>query len=124
MKKSLLLLAIVSLFAANAFAASYWVVMKDGSRYECKQKWTVHDGKAWFTTVAGQTFAVDPVQIDPAKSDEATKFNGAQVINIDGPNVAAPTTAPPQGLGAQVKLRKTPNGAPNPLPTPTPPAAP
>jgi hypothetical protein len=106
MKKSLLLLAIVSLFAANVFAASYWVVMKDGSRYECKQKWTTHDGKAWFTSVSGQTFAVDPVQIDTAKSDEVTKYNGAQVINIGGPTVAATTAAPQQGIGAQIKLRK------------------
>ncbi len=124
MKKSLLLIAIVSLFAANAFAASYWVVLRDGSRYECKQKWTVHDGKAWFTTVGGQTFAVDPVQIDPAKSDEATKFNGAQVFALGGPNVPATTTVPQQGLGAQIKLRKTPTVAPTPPPPATSPSAP
>jgi hypothetical protein len=120
MKKPLLLVAIVSLFAANAFAASYWVVTKDGSRYECKQKWTIHDGKAWFTTVAGQTFAVDPTQIDPAKSEEATKYNGAQVFNIAGPGVPATTTAPQQGLGSQIKLRKpveTPAVAPPPTTT-------
>jgi hypothetical protein len=119
MKKSLLLVAIVSLFAANAFAASYWVVTKDGSRYECKQKWTIHDGKAWFTTVAGQTFAVDPNQIDAAKSEEATKYNGAQVFNIGGPNVPATTSAPQQGLGSQIKLRKPADTPPVPPPPTT-----
>ena len=115
MKKSLLL-AIVSLFAVNAFAASYWVVTRDGSRYECKQKWTIRDGKAWFTTVAGQTFAVDPSQIDPAKSEEATKYNGAEVMSLGGPNAPAAAGAPQQGLGSQIKLRKPTNVVATPPP--------
>lgn len=123
MRKSLLLFAMVSLFAANAFAASYWVVMKDGSQYECKQKWTVKDGKAWFTTVAGQTLTVDPAQIDVAKSEQATKYNGGAVIA--GAATAPTTTAAAQeGLGSQIKLRKpasqvAPAAAPPPAPAPT-----
>ncbi len=122
MKKSLLLFALVSLFAANAFAASYWIVMKDGSQYECKQKWTVKDGKAWFTTVAGQTLTVDPGQIDVAKSEQATKYNGGAVI-AGAANQTTTNAAPQEGLGSQIKLRKpasqvTPAGPP-PAPAPT-----
>ena len=47
MKKSLLLIAVITLFASNVFAASYWVVLKDGSRYECKQKPVVANGKLY-----------------------------------------------------------------------------
>src|SRR5437867_3018625 len=108
MKKSLWLLAIVMLFASNAFAASFWVVLKDGSRYECKGKPTVANGKATFTTVGGQTFNVDASQYDVAKSEEATRFNGAQVIAIGGPNVPQTTAQQQPGLGSQIKLRKLP----------------
>jgi hypothetical protein len=118
MKKSLLLLATVLLFASNAFA-SYWVVLKDGSRYECKAKPTVTNGKASFTTLGGQTFNVEASQIDVAKSEEATKYNGAQVFNIGGP--AAGSGQPQQqGLGSQIKLRKLPaNNTPPPPPAAT-----
>jgi hypothetical protein len=115
MKKSLWLLAVVALFAANAFAASYWVVLKDGSRYECRQKWTVSNGKASFTTVAGQTFNVDAGQIDAAKSDEATRFGGAQLITIAGNGAPQASTAPQQqGLGSQIRLRQVPTNTPPP----------
>ena len=105
MKKSLLLIAVITLFASNVFAASYWVVLKDGSRYECKQKPVVANGKATFTTVAGQTFNVEAAQYDVAKSEEATKFNGAQVFNINGGSTAPSNTSQQQGLGSQIRLR-------------------
>lgn len=118
MKKSLWLLAAVMLFASNAFA-SYWVVLKDGSRYECKAKPTVTNGKAAFTTVAGQTFNVEAAQIDVAKSEEATKYNGAQVFNIGGPGAPQGAGQPQQqGLGSQIKLRKLPGNTPPPPPAP------
>lgn len=119
MKKSLWLLAAVTLFASNAFA-SYWVVLRDGSRYECKAKPTVTNGKAAFTTIAGQTFNVEASQIDTAKSEEATKYNGAQVFNIGGPGAPQGAGQPQQqGLGSQIKLRKLP-GTTTPPPAPAP----
>ncbi len=115
MKKSLwIAAAVATLFAANAFAASYWVVLKDGSRYECRQKPTIANGKATFTTLGGQTFNVDATQYDVAKSEEATKFNGAQVINISGGSTGSPATAQQQGLGSQIRLRQPVNNTPPP----------
>lgn len=116
MKKSLLLVAFVTLFASNVFAASYWVVLKDGTRYECKQKPIIANGKATFTTIAGQTFNVEAAQYDVAKSEEATKFNGAQVFTMGG-GAPTPNTQPQQqGLGSQIKLRQLPSNTPPPAP--------
>jgi hypothetical protein len=120
MKKSLWLVAVVMLFASNLFAASYWVVLKDGSRYECKQKPVIANGKATFTTIAGQSFNVDASQYDVAKSEEATKFKGAQVFSISGGNAAPANAQQQQGLGSQIKLRQLPVNAP---PQPAPSAA-
>jgi hypothetical protein len=113
----------VSLFAFQALAASYFVVLKDGTRYEAKGKPVVKDGRALITLVSGQTLAVDPNQIDAAKSEEVTKYNGGQVL-AQG---QAPTPAPasqPSSLGSAIRLRKGPE-TPAPAPAPvTPPPNP
>src|SRR5260221_10871045 len=109
MKKSLWLVAVITLFASNVFAASYWVVLKDGSRYECKQKPIVANGKATFTTVAGQTFNVEAAQYDVAKSEEATKFNGAQVFSISGGSTAPSNGSRQHGLRSQISIRHLPS---------------
>jgi hypothetical protein len=119
MKKSLWLVALVILFASNVFAASFWVVLKDGSRYECKQKPIIANGKATFTTIAGQTFNVEAAQYDPAKSEEATKFKGAQVFTMGG-GTTGPNTQQQQGLGSQIKLRQLPANTTPPPPAPAP----
>jgi hypothetical protein len=123
MKTSLALLA-VTLFAVNAFAASYFVVLRDGTRYECKGKPTVKDGKAYIVLVSGPTLTLDPTQIDGAKSEEVTKYNGGSVLAQQ----AAPTPAPasqPSSLGAQIRLRKAPdaNASTGATTTPPPPVA-
>jgi hypothetical protein len=128
MKKSISLVALVTLFAVNA-SASYWVVMKDGTRYEAKQKWTLHNGKAEINLVSGQTLSVEPGAIDPAKSDEMTRMGGANVI---GREQAAAPPRPQQetsALGSAIKLRKTPvvqpsqSAPPPPTPSTAPPIA-
>jgi len=121
MKKSLWLVGVVLLFASNLFAASFWVVLKDGSRYECKQKPVIANGKATFTTIAGQSFNVDAAQYDVAKSEEATKFKGAQVFTMSGGNTAPSNSQQPQqqGLGAQIKLRQLPATSTPPPPAPS-----
>jgi hypothetical protein len=112
------------LFALQALAASYYVVLRDGTRYECKGKPVVKDGRALLTLVSGQTLAVDPGQIDTAKSEEVTKYNGGQVLAQQQATTPAPASQP-SSLGSSIRLRKGPDSAtasPAPVATPQPPA--
>lgn len=130
MRKALITLAAALLLSTNAFA-TYWVIMKDGSKYKAKAKWTVVNGKAMIQLETGSTISVDPSAIDVAKSEEATRLGGGTVL--------AQETAPeaPQkqqsSLGSAIKLRKlqqqqqqkeqaatAPTPAPPPLPVPAP----
>ena len=104
MKKTLLLFAVTTLLASQLLA--YWVVMKDGTRYEAKAKPTVSGGKARITLVTGQVIVVDATAIDNAKSEEMTRLGGGSLL-AEQP---APATAlrPGASLGSQVKLRPQP----------------
>ena len=107
MKKPLLVAALLSFVAAHAFAATYWVVLKNGTIYRAKAKWTVTNGKALVTLETGQTMSVDPALIDQAKSEEATRTNGASVNTIDlNPNLPQSQTAGQSSLGAAFKIKK------------------
>jgi hypothetical protein len=122
MKKSISLLALATLFAVNA-SASYWVVMKDGTRYEAKQKWTLRGGKAEINLVSGQTLSVEPAAIDAAKSDEVTRMGGANVIGQEVAQAPKPQHET-SALGSAIKLRKTPVVQPSQsAPPPTAPAS-
>ena len=114
MKKPLLIAVIATLMAAHAFAATYYVILKNGTVYRAKSKWTVSNGKALVTLESGQTLLLDPALIDQAKSEEATRTNGASVNTIDlNANVPQTQTGSTSSLGSAFKLRKN-------LPTPTP----
>ena len=112
MKKALTLCAFTAFFAANAFA-TYVVVLKDGTRYAAKAKWTVVNGKAIVSLENGQSLQLDPSLIDTAKSEQATKLGlgNAKVLDLD-PNMPA-GTAPKQqpSLGSTIKLRQRPKAA-------------
>ena len=76
MKKTSCIAALaLLLIAAPVFAASYWVITKDGARYEAKSKWTIVNGKAMVTLVNGNVLSLDPNVIDAAKSDERAHSN-------------------------------------------------
>ena len=118
MKKPLLVAALLSLVAAHAFAATYWVVLKNGTVYRAKSKWTVTNGKALVTLETGQTLLVDPGLIDQPKSEEATRTNGTSVNTIDlNPNLPQTQTAGQSSLGAAFKIRKNLPAATTPAPT-------
>jgi hypothetical protein len=120
MKKSLMLAVAVTLFTANAFA-TYIVVMKNGTQYKAKAKWTVSAGKATFTTETGQLIQIDPSLIDEPKSEQTTKLGlgNAHIIDLD-PNLPnAPKTQQAPSLGSQIKLRPL-AGAPATAPHTTP----
>ena len=79
MRKLLLTAAAALLLSTQAFAA-YFIVLKDGTQYKARQKWTVVNGKATFQLENGQTLQLDPASIDVAKSEEATKYGGGSVL--------------------------------------------
>ena len=107
MKKTIVAIAVLVLSAFPAFAA-YTVVMKDGTRYQAKAKWTVANGKALIRLENGQTLSIDPALIDVAKSEEVTKsgLRGATVLAVEQTPVAqTPKQAPSLGSAVQMRPR-------------------
>jgi hypothetical protein len=104
--RSLVLLAVV-LLALQTFA-QYTVVLKDGTRYKAKAKWTVVNGKALINLTTGQTLQVDPALIDVAKSEQITRLGvNANIVDL---NTNAPVTSPAASrqqpsLGDTIRLR-------------------
>lgn len=103
MNKSWMLFGAALLVAAQGLAASYWVVLRDGTRYEAKAKPALVQGRATVNLMTGQVLQVDGNQIDFAKSDEMTRNGGLQVMNIG--QIAAPTKQS-ASLGSAIRLRK------------------
>jgi hypothetical protein len=108
MKKAAVLFVFAMLAAGQSFAR-YIVVLKDGTRYAAKQKWTLKNGKALITLESGQTMQVDPALIDEPKSEQMTKIgmSNANVLEMT-PVTPTQTAAPQPSLGSQIKLRKNP----------------
>ncbi|HEX7706665.1 MAG TPA: hypothetical protein VF701_09445 [Thermoanaerobaculia bacterium] len=106
MKKALILIAFVLTFATQAFA-TYVVVLKDGTRYNAKAKWTVVNGKAIVYLENGQSLQLDPSLIDVPKSEQATKMGltNASLIDLDTNLAPAETKPKAPSLGSQVTLR-------------------
>jgi hypothetical protein len=116
MKKTLTVLAFVSLIASNAFA-EYIVVLKDGTKIKAKAKWTIVNGRALITLPNGQTMLLNPAEIDAAKSEQVTKsgLGDLNVISLDAQGQAGQQKQPrPQdSLAAQVRAnRRTPTTQP------------
>lgn len=104
MRKSTVMLFAAVLISVPAFA-SYWVVLKDGTKYQAKSKWTVIDGKAVIQLETGQSLQLDPNAIDVARSEESTRLGGLSVLAVD----QAPTaTQKKSSLGSGIHLRKLP----------------
>ncbi|MBV8519643.1 MAG: hypothetical protein JO197_19785 [Acidobacteria bacterium] len=126
MKKSLLLFALAA-FAASSSFATYVVMLKDGTRYLAKAKWTVVNGKAIVQLENGQALQLDPSLIDGPRSEQATKLGltNANVIDLNPNMPEAQTTTARPSLGSQIKLRKPAENAatPPPVKSVTPPVA-
>jgi hypothetical protein len=116
MKKALILAALALFATTQLFAASYWVVMKDGSRYEARAKWTVVNGKALITLKNGSVLSLDPAAIDVAKSEETTRLGGGELFGVEQ---RATQTSKASELGSSIRLRKLPpSQATAPVPAP------
>lgn len=108
MKKTLTIVACTFLLTAPAFAR-YIVVLKNGTRYTAKEKWTVKNGKALVLLENGQSLQLDPALIDVPKSEQMTKIGLASANVVDLDSTSRKPAAPAQpSLGSQIKLRKTP----------------
>lgn len=102
---------LAAVVALPAFAASYWVVLKDGTtRYEAKAKWTVVNGKAILNLVNGSVMALDPNAIDVAKSEEMTRLGGGNLFGVE--QIPVTSTTKTSALGATIKLHKLPPAQP------------
>lgn len=121
MKKTITLIAFTALFAVQSFAANYIVVLKNGTSYAAKEKWTVVNGKAIVKLVNGQSLQLDPNLIDVARSEQMTKVGMANASIVDlSPNLPA-AQAPKQqtpSLGTSIKLRPKNAQVPEPQPQP------
>jgi hypothetical protein len=128
MKKTLAVAAFLAAFAAQSFAAPYIVVLKDGTRYAAKAKWTVVNGKAIVHLENGQSLQLDPALIDPQRSEAMTKVGmaSANIVDLDSGRADAttPSVKKQPSLGSTIKLRRPSDTAPAPPPATTPTPAP
>ncbi|HSP14174.1 MAG TPA: hypothetical protein VLV78_05425 [Thermoanaerobaculia bacterium] len=108
MKRLLPLLAFAVLICSQSFAA-YIVVLKDGTRYKAKTKWTVTNGKAIVTLENGQTLVLNPNEIDAAKSEELSKL-GLGDVNVlsTSPQTQPQTQTQKPTLGQLVRGARRP----------------
>jgi hypothetical protein len=105
MKKALVLFAFTAFVAANA-SATYTVVLRDGTRYVAKEKYTIVNGKALIKLESGQMMQVDPALIDVAKSEQITKLGlNANIVDLNT-NLPAKPQQQQQSLGNTIKLRQ------------------
>ncbi len=121
MKKSLWL-SLLPLFLASQLSAAYVVVLKDGTQYKAKQRWTVKAGKALLELESGSVLQLDPNMIDVEKTNEVNKL-GLGNVKILGQETRPGSTQTDTSLGSTLKLRKPPAtnpDPPSPRSTPTP----
>jgi len=116
MKKPFIIASLAILIATQTFAASYWVVTKDGTRYEAKAKWTMVNGKAMITLVSGTVMAIDPSSIDVAKSEETTRLGGGELFGVE--QLPGTSTSKASTLGSSIRLHKLPSSQPAVAPAP------
>jgi hypothetical protein len=117
MKKSLTVFAFAMLLCSQAFAA-YTIVLKDGTRYNAKTKWSIQNGKALVTLESGTTMTLNPAEIDVAKTDEVNNLDMGNVTVLGHEQQAQPNSAKQAPtLGQMVKMRKQKAAPPTPPPT-------
>lgn len=115
MKKILLFVAVALFLSPQIFAASYWVVLKDGTKYEATGKPVITAGKATVTLKSGQVIQVAADQIDAAKSDEVTRLGGGSLLATE--QAPVPASGKASSLGSQIKLRRDLQQPTTPAPT-------
>jgi len=120
MKKIATLMSFMLLTASTSMA-TYIVVMKDGTRYKAKQKWTVSGGKALIALENGTTLQLDPSLIDAVASQQHSQ-SGMGDVRVLATETPRPVAGPQKGtsLGSRTRLRQLPTEEPRPAAAPTP----
>ena len=98
---------VLFLVAAEA-SATYIVVLKNGTRYRAKDRWTMSGGKAIVQLENGTTIQLDPNLIDVARSEEATRsgYGDARVLATPGPTQQPANQQPELSLAERARLRR------------------
>lgn len=122
MRKALTLAAAIALVSTQAFA-TYYVVLKDGTRYKAKSKWTVSKGKAVIQLESGGSVAVNASDIDVPLTDKVNKLGLGDVgfIAQESAQPAPAVSSKQPSLGDAIRLRR-PTSQPS-TPTPAAPAS-
>jgi hypothetical protein len=120
MKKILLVLAAALLVSPQLFA--YWVVLKDGSKYDAVDKPVITGNRVTIKLKSGQTIVLAADAIDLAKSEEVTRLGGGQLLGVE--QRVTPTGKPASSLGSQIKLRRPEQQQTAPVAAPTTPTGP
>lgn len=115
MKKTLALFAFAALLSGQAFA-TYIVVLKDGTQYKAKSKWTIANGKALVTLASGTVIALNPNLIDAARSEQVTKLGlgDVTVLGTEPTQQTAAQKAAPS-LGQLVRSARRGQAVPTPV---------
>lgn len=87
---------LVFLLIAAEASATYIVVLKNGTRYRAKDRWTLTGGKAIVQLENGSTIQLDPNLIDVAKSEEATRSGYGDARVLTTPGATQPTNQQPE----------------------------
>lgn len=113
--KTLAVFAVVTFITTDAFA-KYIVVLRNGTAYTAKKKWTVVNGKAIIELENGQSLQVDPALIDVARSEERTRLGmaNANVLEVGRSDTSAsPRAKQPALADMQLRPREVPKQKPS-----------
>jgi len=100
-------------FVTSSLYASYIVVLRDGTQYKARAKWTVSNGKALIALENGNTLQLDPALIDVAQTDRVNRLGLGNVKVLAQETTTAPAEQEPSTLGSTLRLR-TPRVEPTP----------
>ena len=88
--KKIIIAAVATLLLVPQAFATYYVVLKDGTKYRAQDRWTMVNGKALISLENGSQLQIDPTLIDAAKTDAINKSGMGDVTMI---NTAQPSNS-------------------------------
>lgn len=96
---------VLALLSSQAWA-TYIVILKNGTRYRAKDRWTMSNGKAIVQLENGTTLQIEPNLIDIPASEQATRSGYGDAKVLTTPEGAQPTATPKPSLGEITRIRR------------------